>query len=317
MKKLLFFLFFCNICVVLLRGQGLQPLFTIYREQTVVLNPAMPSTNYLVNELNNTISTTYRYQWLGMEDAPVTQVVNWEWLPTDRNILVGANVVNDKTGKIGLTSANLQFAYKLMMSSMDNRFLSIGFSAGMQQARINIAEDAAEQNVYYPNQRRIVPDLNMGVYYHHDNIFYAGISTPQLLGSVIYSQADNNQRLYSLNKVRHFYAVTGMYIDAPFFGNDGAFLEPTTWIRYIPETKTFSFDVNLRAKISNSFWASAGYNLYSNTLNIETGSILGESIGLDAGHIKIGLGFGVPLGVNKWQGLGGIGEVVVSYSWGN
>ena len=133
------------------------------------------------------------------------------------------------------------------------------------------------------------------------------------LGNKIHfdSQADNH---YFVKKVRQINAVGGGYIDAPFFGNDGAFLEPTIWLRYLPESKNVTFDLNLRAKVSNSFWAGAGYNLFSNTVNIETGSMLSESIGLDDGQLKIGFGFGIPLG-SRWPGLGGIGEVNVSYSW--
>lgn len=310
MKKILFLLVFSTS---ILRGQ-ITPLYTIYREQTATINPAMPSSNYLINEYNNSISTTYRYQWFGMiEGAPVTQVVNWEWLPTDKNILVGAHIVNDKTGDIGLTSLNVQFAYKIALSQMDNRMLLIGFTAGMQQYRTKLSVYAARENIIFTDRNQIVPELNMGVYYHHDNLFYVGLSTPQLLGNKIYfdSQADSH---YFVKKVRQINAVGGLYIDAPFFGNDGAFLEPTIWMRYLPESKNFSFDLNLRAKISNSFWAGAGYNLFSNTINIETGSMLSESIGLDDGQLKIGFGFGIPLG-SRWTGLGGIGEVNVCYSW--
>lgn len=291
------------------------PLYSIYREQTATINPAMPSSNYLISEYNNSISATYRYQWFGIEGAPATQVVNWEWLPTDRNILVGAHIVNDKTGDIALTSVNGQFAYKISLSQSTNRMLLIGFTAGIQQYRTNLAGYAARENITdFIDRKQIVPELNIGVYYHHDNIFYVGLSTPQLMGNKIYfdSQADDH---YFVKKVRQINAVGGMYIDAPFFGNDGAFLEPTVWMRYLPETKGFSFDANLRAKISNSFWAGAGYNLFSNTINIETGSILGESVGLDNGQLKIGFGFGIPLGPSKWAGLGGIGEVNLSYSW--
>lgn len=294
-----------------MRGQS--PIFTIYREQTATINPAMPSTNYLISEYNNSISTTYRYQWLNMPDAPVTQILNWEWLPTDKNILVGAHVMNDKTGRLGLTGMNAQFAYKISLSQTDNRMLLMGFTAGMQQYRAILSDYAAEQGLYFEDKKQMIPELNIGVYYHHDNIFYVGLSTPQLLGNRIYFDSKIDKHFY-IKKSREIYAVGGLYLDAPFFGNDGAFLEPTVWMRYVPESKDFSFDLNLRAKISNSFWTGAGYNLFANTLNFETGSILGESIGLDNGQLKIGFGFGIPMG-SRWTGLGGIGEVNVSYSW--
>ena len=312
MKKILFLLL---INSTILRGQ-LSPIFSVYREQTVTLNPAMPSINYLISEYNNSISATYHYQWLGIEGAPVTQVLNWEWLPTDKNILVGAHIVNDKTGAIGLTGINGQFAYKMPLSRTDNRYLCIGLSTGVQSFRTKLSDIAAAENIAVENTKKILMDLNMGVYYHHDNRFYAGISTPQILGNTIYMNDVDNTKQFAFKKAQQIYAVGGMYIDAPFFGNDGAYLEPNIWMRYLPKSREFSIDVGLRARISNSFWVGSGYNFYANTLNIETGSVLGESIGLDAGQLKIGLGFSVPMG-SRWTGLGPVGEVHLCYSWGN
>ncbi len=305
----------------ILRGQS--PLYTVYREQTATLNPAMPSTNFLINEYNNSISATYHYQWIGVEDAPVTQVLNWEWLPTDKNILVGAQVLNDKTGAIGLTGINGQFAYKIPLSRTENRLLSIGFSAGIQSNYARLGTYAAEANLAVADTRHSIMDLSVGAYYHHDNLFYAGISVPQLLGNRIFLNSNDIARQFSIKKAREIHALGGMYFDAPFFGNDGAYLEPSIWLRYLPVSKNLSFDANCRAKISSTFWVGAGYNFANgvdnyptHTLTFETGSILSESIGLDAGQLKIGLGFGIPMG-GLLTTLGPIGEVHVSYSWGN
>ena len=309
MKKILIL---CLFITPILRGQS--PLFTMYREQTAMINPAMPSTNYLISEYNNSISATYRYQWIGIEGAPITQVLNWECLPIDKNILVGAQLLNDKTGEIGLTGINGQFAYKMALSRMDNRFLSIGLSAGIQYFYANLATVGATENHILENKRQFIPDLNIGVYYHHDKEYYVGLSTQQVLNNRIsLKNAENGQE--TLQQSRVIYAVGGMYFDAPYFGNDGAYLEPTVWLRYLPEYQNFSFDAYLRAKISSSFWVGAGYNLYANTLNIETGSILSESIGLNAGQLKISLGGSIPFG-SKFPRLDPSGEVHICYSWG-
>ena len=312
-KKTILILLILN--ALILRGQ-VSPLFSIYREQTATLNPAMPSIGYFISEYNNSISATYRYQWIGVEGAPVTQVLNWESMPTDRNILIGAHVVNDKTGDIGSTGINGQFAYKIALSRTENRLLSIGMSAGIQSFYANLARDAAELNINLGNTRKTILDLNIGAYYHHDNRFYVGVSTPQLLGNRIYLNSTEETQRYSVKKAHHIYAVGGMYLDAPFFGNDGAYIEPNIWIRYLTDTHEFSMDVNVRASISSSFWVGTGYNLTAQTLNIETGTILAESIGLNTGQVKIGMGFGIPMGKNL-SGLGPIGEVYLCYAWGN
>jgi type IX secretion system PorP/SprF family membrane protein len=310
MKKLFYTLF---LLPAILRGQ-MSPLFSIYREQTATINPAMPSQNYLVNNMNNSIGATYRYQWLGVEGAPVTQVLSYECLPINKNILVGGHIANDQTGDIGLMSVNGQFAYKMALSKTDSRFLSIGFSTGVQSYRANLAAVAALENSAVDNTKSTLVDLSMGIYYHQDKSFYAGISLPQILGNTIYLNTTDKSLHPALQKSRQVFVVAGKYFNAPFFGNDVAYLEPNFWLRYLPDTHEVSLDLNVRAKISNSFWVGTGYNLSASTFNFETGSILGKTIGLDNSLLKIGMGFGIPMG-GTFAGLGPIGEVHVSYSW--
>ena len=287
----------------------LQPLFNIHREQTATLNPAMPSSNYTISDFNNTLSVTYRYQWIGVQDAPITQSMNWETMLDDKNLLIGAFLLNDKTGDIGNTAIYARLAYKIVLSQMDKRFLSIGLNAGGTRFRANLSKYAAEQGIALQDKAQILPDLSIGAYYSEGNRFYAGVSIPQLLGNSLVL----NDKV-SVKRPQHIYGMAGFYIDAPFLGNDAAFLEPTAWIRYIPTARSISFDLNVRAKISPSFWVGVGMNTVNKSLNIETGSVLSEAIGLENSQLKIGFGFAVPMG-QYWTAYGMGGEVHLSYSW--
>ena len=315
MKKILFLLLFC---ASILRGQQ-SPIFMMYRDQNSLLNPAMPSTNYLINEYNNSISATYHYQFIGVPDAPITQALTWECLPRDKNILIGVTLFNDKMGAIGTMGLRGQFAYKMELSKFENRILTIGLSGGAQRFRANLTDIAAERGITLGSEdykAHFLPDLNMGVFYNEGKVFYVGLSTSQLLNTTVQLRQTINAS-ETIRKPREVYAMGGMYIDAPFFGNDGAYLEPAVWLRYVPNNpKALTFDVNLRAKISNSFWVGTGFNAFSRSLSIETGSILGESIGLDGSQVKIGLSFGFPIS-STVTGFGPNGEVHLSYSWGN
>jgi type IX secretion system PorP/SprF family membrane protein len=289
------------LCLPLSIIAQIQPIFTVYREQTATLNPAMPSTNYIVSDFSNTISATYRYQWIGVDGAPITQVLNWENMIDDNNILIGAHILNDRTGNIGNTSAYARFAYKLVMSDVDKRFLSIGMNVGGRRFYENLGEFTTQQGTVIPNRNFFKPDVSFGAFYNEGNRFYVGASAFQLLGDT---------RLPP-----HIYGTAGLFIDAPFFGNDAAYLEPTVWFRYVPTYKTMQADINLRAKVSQTFWAGAGYNTSAKALNVELGSVLGDAIGLNNGFLRIGLGYWISVG--KVQSLGQTGEVIVSYAWGN
>jgi type IX secretion system PorP/SprF family membrane protein len=313
MKK---YIFYILLNIPLAAFAQLQPLFTIYREQTATLNPAMPSTNYLISEFGTTVSVTGRYQWIGIEGAPVTQALNWETMFDNRNLLIGAHIVNDKTGAIGNTSLFARFAYKLVLNDVDKRFISIGFNVGGTNVYENLADVAAKENIItptIPNKSTLIPDVSLGVFYNEGNRFYAGVSVPQLLGSSFDIDGPNN-KTFSFQRTQHIYGIVGGYIDAPFFGNDAAFIEPTAWVRYIPSSKTLSYDLNVRTKISQTFWFGAGYNNTASTLNVELGSVLSDAIGLSDGQLKIGMGYAIPLG--SLINLGQTAEVHISYSWG-
>ena len=300
------------LCQVALFAQ-LQPIFSIYREQNALLNPAIPSPNYTFNELSNTISATYRYQWLNVPDAPITQVLAWEKMLEDQNLLIGAHLLNDKTGDIGVTSAYLRCAYRLMFDEMDKRFLTIGLNAGGSRRYANLATYAAEKNITLLDKASFLPDLSMGIYYQHGNIFYTGISATQLLNNS-HTIESTNSLPANLKLPPQLNGMFGCYFDAPFFGNDVAFIEPNVWLRYLPNQNYFGLDLGIRTKISQTFWAGSSYNLTAQTLNIEIGSVLGEAVGFSAGNFKIGLGFVVPLGkIARGFGLGG--EINLSYAW--
>jgi type IX secretion system PorP/SprF family membrane protein len=290
-----------------------QPIFTIYREQTALINPAMSSSHYTISEYASSISATYRYQWFNVPDAPVTQVLSWETMLDSRNLLIGAYVVNDKTGAIGTTDIHARCAYRLFFNETEKQYLTIGLSAGGSRHYANLAEYAANQGITLLEKTQFLPDLGMGAYYNHGNRFYAGVSAPQLL-SASHTLETTSGTAVNLKRLTHIYGIAGYYIDAPFFGNDVAYLEPNVWLRYLPATNTFNFDAGVRAKISQTFWAGSSYNLTANTLNIEIGSVLGESVGFSTGQLKIGFGFIVPMG-KYWSSLGSGGEVHLSYGW--
>jgi type IX secretion system PorP/SprF family membrane protein len=322
MKKIILFMFLGIVQSAIAQQP---PLFTLYREQTAFINPAMPSLNYIVSDFNNTISATYRKQWVSVEGAPTTQILNWETMLDEKNLLIGAYLLQDKVGdrrnqdlgEISSTNLYARVAYKIVLSEEDKRFLSIGLNAGAARYSTHLGFVAAKQGIVVDDKARIIPDLSMGVFYNHGKLFYAGVSVPQLLGNPIYLSPETAKTNLSLQRGQNFYAIGGCYLDAPFFGNDAAYLEPNAWVRYVPRaTNPLTLALNLRAKISQAFWAGAGFDFYSRTLNIDTGSVLGESIGLSNGQLKIGFGFGIPLG-KYWNYLSMGGDIHLSYSWAN
>ncbi|MCB0609033.1 MAG: PorP/SprF family type IX secretion system membrane protein [Lewinellaceae bacterium] len=297
------------------------PLFSVYRDQSGVLNPASISGNYLLNEMNYSIGASYRRQWMDLKDGPNTQVVNFEYIPKERDELItGGHIIRDQTGKIGQTGIYGRFAYRLELGRRVDHALSIGIGAGLVQYRaklndIRFAEpeisDLDKPNVLYP-------DFSLGVYYYYSDKLYAGISVPQTFGLSTVYRDTSGSRAFDIRRVQHLYGVVGGYFDVEWFGSSTSFIEPSLWIRYVPRGPV-SLNFNARYQISDFYWFGLGGGVgmgspVSSALHLETGMKLGESLNILNSQWTIAFAYDVPLG--KYRSfLGNIFEVSVVYSW--
>ena len=299
------------------------PLFSVYRNQGQVLNPAAISDDYLINEMNLSANITYRKQWLGLKEAPTTQIASFEYiLPNSTNIITGGHIVNDKTGKLGQTGIYGRFAYTINMGHRSKQALVVGLGAGLVQYRANLAEIefAESEDFGLLNDNTIFPDFSIGAFYYQKDKLYAGISVPQIFGLKTVFRDTADQRTFDIQRVQHIYGLVGMYFDVAWFGSSTSFIEPSIWLRYVPNSP-ISADVNVRYQISDFYWIGLGGGIglgdeISSGLHFETGFKLGEALNIQNGQWKIGFAYDVPL--NQYRSLfGNTFEVNVSYAWFN
>ncbi len=316
MKKTITTIIFAAIFVFPMFSQQL-PIFTLYRDHWSIINPAYISNNYLINEMNMSIATSYRNHWWGIEGGPVTQVVNWEYLPEDQNYSVGAHIINDKTGLIGQTGAYGQFTYSLKFGRRIDQSVVFGLNAGLVQYRAEISkiEWQDEEESVLQDDNVIFPDFGYGVFYHYSDKVYAGLSIPQLFRLTTTFRTDNGD--FPIDRFQHFYAVVGGYIPVTWFRSNNSFVEPSAFVRFAPNVP-LSFTMNARYLISEVFWMGMGFSYNSGNhatgaLHFEIGNILGEAIDLQNSQLKLGIGFDIPIGPFENYGYGI--EFVGVYSW--
>jgi type IX secretion system PorP/SprF family membrane protein len=268
-------------------------LFTQYRENLTVINPAAVESDYLVFGQNMTFGASYRNQWVGLEGSPTTQVARLSYLADGMSgvaLMGGAHIINDVTGPTGLTGIYGRVSGILTDDPAYGGFV-VGLSAGYVQYRVNGSEIVfrdQEDNVGATNQSQMYPDLGVGLFFYknvgrYDDIFYAGLSIPQVFGLDLTFQNANGEFL--TKRVQHAYANVGFY---KFFDND-SFLEPSIWVKYAPNAPT-NVDVNLRYQLPSTLWVGAGVST-AQMVHLETGLILGENVGM-YNTLRLGYGFG-------------------------
>jgi len=295
------------------------PLFSLYRDSWAVLNPAAISNNYLLNDRTMSLSGTWRVQWWGLAESPRTQALNWEWVDDDRNCVWGAQALNDQTGKIGQTGFYGRYAYRLRMGRREAHSLTIGLQGGAVQYRAKLSEIEFPDPRTAPStdQQVIRPDFGLGLFYHHADRWYAGLSVPQTFGfQTVYATEAGDVRL---RRAQHIFAVAGGYWNASWLGNETSFIEPSLWLKYTPNAP-LNLDLNARAQISELVWVGTGANVglgkqLGAALHFETGLFFGEQSQLLNSQLKVGFGFDLPVTQGLAGNFGASGEVNVIYSW--
>lgn len=271
------------------------PLFTQYRSNQGIINPAGINTDYFAFEQNLSFGAAYRTQWSGLDAAPQTQTIWGEYFMQNKGgvtLLTGGYLINDRTGPTGFTGGYGRIGGVLVDNPLYGG-LSFAISAGLVQYRVNAAELRLRDEddvVATENVAQWFPDVGLGIFaysaldggFFDDDYVFGGISIPQIIGLDLEFESD--QGTFHTKRVQHIYANAGLY----HFFDDYSFLETSLWAKYAPGAP-LNADINLRYQMQSNFWIGAGLSTSGNT-HIEAGFILGGNMGFD-NTLKIGYGF--------------------------
>lgn len=292
-KGLLFLLFF--VVVEWLPAQQLS-LFTQYREQSGIINPAALNSDYFIYEHNVAFGGSYRRQWVGLENAPTTQTLHGQYMYAERGSLGwigGAYLINDQTGPTGFTGAYGRLA-GIITDDPYYGGISFGLSFGAVQYRVNTQEirlREANDILTADDQAKIFPDFGLGAYFYRQldgggwldgSHVYTGVSIPQVFGLNLDFRDETGD--FSVQRVRHFYGQIGML---NYFDND-SFLELSAWIKYVPNAPV-NVDFNLRYQMQSNFWLGTGLSTAGN-YHLEFGYVAQDFLRDDT-NFRIGYGF--------------------------
>ncbi|MFN3405344.1 MAG: type IX secretion system membrane protein PorP/SprF [Cytophagaceae bacterium] len=176
MKTYILFLFLI-LTSVMVSAQQL-PVLSQYMYNRMYYNPAYAGSNE-----QTSASLLHRSQWLGVKGSPNTQLFSID-APVGKNVGLGLNLANDRSGVTSQTDVLGSFSYNLGGSG-----LSFGLRAGISyySARLtNVFIIEQGDPVFSDNVKSaILPKFGAGAYYSNDQ-FYLGVSVPDL---IVYDQS--------------------------------------------------------------------------------------------------------------------------------
>lgn len=263
---------------------------SMYMFNPLLFNPAYAGSRGTVN-----ITGTGRFQWVGMDGAPITQFASVHAPFRNQSIGVGLTMIHDRIGARERTAIFANFAFGIRLNKKGHR-LALGASAGVdinQYAFHNLTVIDPSEPIYYTNFFKASPNFGMGIYYYGDR-HYIGISVPRMLEAEI-----NNDVGGIAVQTRHFF-LTGGYV---FNINSAVKFKPSALVKVTPNAP-LTFDVNASFLFYERFWAGMMYRFH-------------ESIGVNlavniAPWMSIGYAYDYPvngLRTNQW----GTHEVMMSF----
>lgn len=146
--------------------------YTQYMDNTTPLNPA-----YAMIQKGGSINTMVRKQWIGVDGAPTTYLVNGNLPIESINASAGLIASNDLIGVERLTEVNAFFAKGIKLSDKNN--LAVAINAGFRNYVANYSQiDDTDPN-FSTDIREVKPNVGFGVLYY-TNSYYLGVSVPEL-----------------------------------------------------------------------------------------------------------------------------------------
>jgi len=255
MRKILLFILCITSTVTLVIGQQ-EAQTSMYLYNGLYLNPAYAGSR---DDLNATIM--YRDQWVKIPGAPTTASVGISSPLNNDKLALGLLYSYDQIGVTKTNSAEVDFAYRILVGHKKDIHLSFGISAGFQNYSANLSGVATTQpddpSFLDNNQNRWLPNVGAG-FYAYNNKFFAGVSAPYILANRLNGPASVFATSTTIARQYQNLLVTGGY---NFELGKKVHFVPSVLLKYIPKYAPLTLDFNAMFVFIDRVWLGASYRL--------------------------------------------------------
>ena len=269
--------------------------YTHYMYNTLVINPAYAGSRDAL-----TFTALGRFQWVGFKGAPTTQTFTAHTPIAKKNIGLGLSFTNDKIGPTNNTSLDVDFAYRLKVSSKARLCFGINGGFNSFSAEVNSLTMADPNDASFMENRRgkMLPSLGAGIYFQMPN-FYLGASVPSILENSLFATGSNGSIDVSKER-RHYYIIAG----AVFTISPSVKFKPTV-LGKIVQNAPFQIDV------TGTFMLRELIDL---GIMCRTGDGVGALVGVHISkQLLFGYSFDWSTGVRTGKYNGGSHEIMLRY----
>lgn len=223
------------------------PLFSQYIYNKVIVNPAFAGGDEALN-----ISLIKRAQWVGIKGAPSTTILSVHSPTKGRRVGLGAYLSRDRIGPTINNNFMTTYSYRILR---EDSFFAFGIQGGLGYLEFdyNAIKTQDFDFVFSPNDiRRVLPDLNLGMYYQNKD-FFVGISSNHLFENDYGFLTDDEKTTFT-RLSRHFYVMAGNQWEIV----EGIKFRPSALVKLVRNNNT-QIDVNASILFKKDFWIGVSY----------------------------------------------------------
>ncbi len=272
--------------VIMLLGQAAraqqQPQYTQYLMNPFILNPALAGIERYWD-----VKASYRQQWAGLQDAPVTAYLSahgplgayaddqatptgaamgfnprgkaywtdYETPPSHPG--VGMTVLSDVTGPLRRLAFNAAYAHHIGLAPKTS--ISLGVSLGLQTItldadKLNFADPGDPSVTGIGLAERWKPDINAGVWLYSADLF-AGVAVRNIIPQEL--TFDKGRLITEEERgklVQHIFATAGYRL----WLNEDISMTPSLMLKFISPLPP-GLDINTKFQYRDRLWVGANY----------------------------------------------------------
>ncbi len=183
------------------------PQYTQYMYNTININPAYAGSRGVLS-----VFGLYRTQWVGLDGAPDTGSFSINTPFNNSNVGMGVSFVNDRIGPAVENNISVDFSYTIPMN--EEVKLSFGLKGTANILDVDYTKlnryDLTDASFEYNIDNRFSPNVGAGIYLHHADKYYVGLSVPNFLET---SHYDDNDPYVEAKERMHYYLIGGYVFD--------------------------------------------------------------------------------------------------------
>jgi type IX secretion system PorP/SprF family membrane protein len=263
------------------------PQFTQYMYNTISVNPAYAGSRETLN-----VTLLHRNQWAGLDGNPRTSTFSIHGPLKNEKIGIGISYINDRLGFENTNYVYADFSYTVPVSE------EVKMRFGLKGGFTNYSLENPDLNdpFFNANFDSWKPNFGTG-FYIGSNRWYAGISSPRILNTVL-----NNGEFQSLER-NSYYAIGGLV-----FNLSANILFKPTMITKFTNGAPATYDFTINFLFNEKFWIGTSYRV-NDASNF--GAMMDYQVSED---IRIGYAYDLPTSVVRPY-TSGTHEIILIYEF--